>query len=286
MEGPNPAKLTLWAGWTRNAVDTLGLPAEVSAPHRPAILRSRADEHYASEALRSRWISNQDLGTEPYTLQWFQSIETQRYGRQGKWIPRLLEFAKHSGETLLGLGMGLGTDWLQYALHGASVVVCSPSAEHLELTRRNFEVRGLPGRFLHSPGTRLPFDGSSIDVICMSSPFQDGSDPQQVVGEIYRVLKPGGKVLAIVPARYDVDFWFALCFPLTRIFGRRQPVTTDAAHKYSRKDLRHLFADFIEHRIHKRHLTRSDIPHIWRWALAPSLSGLWAECWCSRRSSQ
>ena len=51
-----------------------------------------------------------------------------------------MEFAKHSGETLLGLGNGLGTDWLQYARHGAAVIVCSSSAEQLALTRRNFEL--------------------------------------------------------------------------------------------------------------------------------------------------
>ena len=36
-----------------------------------------------------------------------------------RWIPKLLEFAKHSGEKLLGVGHGLGTDWVQYAQNGA-----------------------------------------------------------------------------------------------------------------------------------------------------------------------
>ena len=50
----------------------------------------------------------------------------------------MLEFAKHSGEKLLGLGDGLGTDWVQYAQHGAGVIVCNDSRMHLELVRRNF----------------------------------------------------------------------------------------------------------------------------------------------------
>ena len=31
----------------------------------------------------------------------FLEIEAQRFARRGRWIPRLLEFTKHSGETLL-----------------------------------------------------------------------------------------------------------------------------------------------------------------------------------------
>ena len=42
------------------------------------------------------------------------TLSPSSHGHEGRWIPRLLEFAKHSGETLLGLGNGLGTDWLQY----------------------------------------------------------------------------------------------------------------------------------------------------------------------------
>src|SRR5262245_14710051 len=37
---------------------------------------------------------------EPYTLQWFLAIEHERHVRHARWIPNLLEFGKHSGETL------------------------------------------------------------------------------------------------------------------------------------------------------------------------------------------
>src|SRR5437762_5896690 len=57
----------------------------------------------------------------------FLDIEKHRHSRQAKWIPKVLEFAKHAGEKLLGLGHGLGTDWVQYAQHGAGVIVCNNS---------------------------------------------------------------------------------------------------------------------------------------------------------------
>jgi SAM-dependent methyltransferase len=210
-------------------------------------------------------------GLQPYTLQWFLAIESQRHSRQGRWIPRLLEFAKHSGETLLGLGDGLGTDWLQYARHGADVVVCSPSAEQLSLVRRNFELRGLPGRFLHTSPVHLPLENASIDVACVSGLLDQAADPGAIVAELFRALKPGGKVLAVTPARYDVEYWQRRFFPWQYWFRKSTP---SPSVRFSARGLRRLFHPFVEHRIHKRHLRRSSVPHLWRWLPLPALERL------------
>src|SRR5438874_9234393 len=89
---------------------------------------------YAREALDSSPTGPKHSdGAEPFSLQWFLQIEHERHQRRARWIPRLLEFSKHSGETLLCIGGGLGTDWVQFARHGAVVVVCCASAEDLGL---------------------------------------------------------------------------------------------------------------------------------------------------------
>jgi SAM-dependent methyltransferase len=243
----------------------------LTGPHNPAEF---AEQLYAWESLKpSNGRPAPGEVTEPYTLQWFLNIENQRHGRQGRWIPRLLEFAKHSGEMLLGLGHGLGTDWLQYARHGANVVVCSPSANQLALIRRNFELRGLSGRFLHAAPVALPLEDASIDVACVSGLLHEVEEPHLVVEEVYRVLKPGGKVLAVTPARYDVDFWFGVCFPW-QSWLRGRALRSGPPVKFSARGLRQLFGRFAEHRVHKRHLCRSEIPHLWRWLPRPLLERL------------
>src|SRR5262249_38791603 len=234
-----------------------------SGPHNPAAFAERL---FACEALESSsGHRNGDETSEPYSLQWFLTIENQRHSCQGRWIPRLLEFAKHNGETLLGLGNGLGTDWLQYARHGATVIVCSPSGTQLELIRRNFGLRGLPGRFLHASPHLLPLENASIDVACISDLLQQSENPHAIVDEVYRVLKPGGKVLAVTPARYDVDFWGR-----TILFWRRWRKSNSVPSKlpevkYSARSLRRLFGQFVEPRVYKRQLRRSDTPLLWRW---------------------
>ena len=265
MEGSYPSYLRLWESSTRAVVHDAPAPDGGIASAVPHQGSQFAEQLYTWEALNPP--ANRlpgDEGAEPYTLQWFLNIETQRLGRRGRWIPRLLEFARHSGETLLGLGNGLGTDWLQYARHGAEVVVCSPSAAQLALIRRNFELRHLGGRFLHAPPTSLPLEGSSIDVACLSDLLHEVADPRAVVEEVYRVLKPGGKVLAVTPARYDVDFWSQACFFWHRWWPARKSEAEAGSVRFSGRKLRSLFKRFAEHRVHKRHLRRSEVPHLWR----------------------
>jgi len=263
------SKLQLWEGW---------MPVLVKGPAPPipgdrlwAAPRYQpelADRLYAREALHVNGRSHP--GAEPFTLQWFLDIENARHNRYGNWIPRLLEFTKHSGETLLGLGNGLGTDWVQYARHGAQVIACCPSAEQLALIQRNFLLRGLQGIFLHANPTSIPLEAASIDVACVTDLLEDVAGPSAVIAEIYRLLKPGGKVLAVTPARFDLDFWRRLCLPWHSWLRRRITPPTDLA-SFSARTLRQLFSRFVEIRVYKRQLRRAEVPHLWRWLPHPML---------------
>jgi ubiquinone/menaquinone biosynthesis C-methylase UbiE len=271
MDDSYPGKLEVWPAWALAVIGEVPMPAHgrapLGGPHNPGAF---ADRLYESETLNAVPPAARPPGAaEPYSLQWFLDIESQRHGRQGRWIPRLLEFAKHSGETLLGLGSGLGTDWIQYARHGAHVVVCTPGSEQLALVRRNFELRGLPGRFLSAQPTSLPLESCSIDVVCVSGLLDEVADPHAVVGEVYRVLKPGGKVLAVTPARYDVDYWTDLLMPWLRWLRPRRAAASPM--RFSARRLHRLFGQFVEHRVYKRQLRRREVPHLWRWLPLPLL---------------
>lgn len=268
MGSSYPSRLRVWSHPAQAVADLAGraedLPLPVAGPARAWIRGpDQAERLFVAEALhalpkRVRLAES----APPYSLQWFLNIENHRHGRHGRWLPRLLEFAKHRGETLLGLGHGLGTDWLQYARHGARVLACSPSSSELDLVRRNFELRGLAARFLHAAPASLPLESASIDVVCVSEILQWVDDPAGVVEEVYRVLKPGGKVLAVVPSRYDVDFWCKRWFFWQRRLGRSR--LDEVQPRWSARRLRQLFRSFVEHRIHKRQLRRSEVPHLWR----------------------
>lgn len=270
MGEPYPGKLQIWDGLLpallKGAAGAAsGVRARPLAPDPNAF----TERLYAAEVFYAGVRSRE--GAEPFNLQWFLEIEQSRHAR---WVPRLLEFGKHNGETLLGVGPGLGTDWVQYARHGAQVITCSPSADQLALVKRNFELRGLPGRFLHAPPSSLPLASASIDVACLGSLLdEDSADCPALVAEVYRVLKPGGKVLALARARYDLTFWTQRLMPWR---GSLAPLPSSAAARlrFSARGLRRLFSPFTEPRVHKRQLRRAEVPHLWRWLPAPLLERL------------
>jgi ubiquinone/menaquinone biosynthesis C-methylase UbiE len=265
MADPLSGKLQIWDGWAPALVAGAAMP-ERDRP-LPPFPRLSAEHLFREETWyrpRTRELP------EAFSLQWFLEVENVRHGRQGHWVPRLLEVAKHGGETLLGLGNGLGTDWVRYARNGAHVIACCPSAEYLALIQRNFELRGLRGKFLHVTPTELPLDDASIDVACVSGLLGDVENPAAVVAELYRVLKPGGKVLAVAPARYDVEFWHRFWQPWRRLLPTPSSPPRPRI-RYSARGLRRLFGKFVEHRTHKRLLRRGEVPHLWRWFPLPLL---------------
>lgn len=274
MDGSYPNHLRLRDGSAASVVqDFFGPPG--AGPDTDAQILSNtakpeefAEKLFACESLISPPKKGKHQESEPYTLQWFLNIENHRHGRHARWIPRLLEFAKHQGETLLGLGHGLGTDWLQYARNGASVIVCSSCTSQLELIRCNFQLRGLEGRFIHASPCHLPLPKASIDVACISGLLQSVEEPHSVIGEVFRVLKPGGKVIAVTPAKYDVDYWRKIFFFWESWFRGRSGNQENPERQFSRNRLKRLFKDFEIRRIYKRQLRRSDLPHLWRvWPL-------------------
>jgi len=234
---------------------------------------------WKNETERAEWLACQETWRPfpprrrtsehvAYTLPWFKQIEERRYARHGHWIPRRFEFNRHQGEQVLGLGDGLGTDWVRYALGGANVTFCSPEASAREVVQRHFEVRGLKGKFIRGVYENLPFADGSMDVVCLSSAVPAFGSINALSDEIYRVLKPGGKILAALPALYDARYWQDCIFPWNRWFEPR-PAQTET--RFTGKEVRRLFQRFTDQRLKKQHLRRSDLPHVWRWILLPIL---------------
>jgi SAM-dependent methyltransferase len=220
----------------------------------------RAAALFLRESLRAKLAGNRMPGV-PFSLDWFDQAQRQRHCRQAPWLPRLLEFHRHEGESLLGLGDGIGSDWVEYARCGSQVTVCSADTEQLGLVRLNFELRGLAARFRPSGPTGLPLEDASFDVACVLG--LPARREVQTIAEVYRVLRPGGKIIAVLPAWRNVTYWQRVLMPWTRLFVP-QFKSDPPARWFTAAELCREFDYFTEHRIHKRHLKRHEMPALWR----------------------
>ena len=201
--------------------------------------------------------------SEPFSAAWFEELEQKRYQRHGAWLTRALEFGRHPGESLLVLGCGLGTDAVRYARTGTSVTVATAPDEFPHVVRDNFARHALSAEFAKLNGPRLPFADGAFDVVTWNALYDaDKPDPVRVA-ELFRVLKPGGKLIGLFPARFDAAFWQDVLVPLQRLWWRHPPDPATAP-KTTARELRRVFGRFTEHRVAKRHLRRGELPHAWR----------------------
>src|SRR5262245_1650183 len=266
MDGSLPRSLHVWD-------DRAAATPDDSDPALPAIVpfpdANLADRYAERECWRLPSSRRTPMTQEPFSLPWFLQVERKRYARHGYWIPKLLGFHKHGHERLLALGDGLGTDWARYAEHGTEVIFCHPSASHLSSVRRHLELLWLKGQLVQGTPAAVPARDGTLDLACLFDVPLPAGEAEGIAAELYRLLKPGGKVIVVVPARYNARRWQDWLMPWYRWLWPSPPPEPQT--RFTGRELVRLFGRFTGHKLYKRHLRRSDLPHLWRWMALPLL---------------
>jgi glycosyltransferase involved in cell wall biosynthesis/ubiquinone/menaquinone biosynthesis C-methylase UbiE len=254
---------------------------------RSGVARVNTGDAYKEE-VQNQW-NNNPVGSHyakaarPETLEWFHEVEAYRYGQYAPWMPKVMEFDRHAGHEVLEIGGGLGTDLSQFARHGACVTDLDLSAGHLALAQQNFALRGLQGRFVHQDAEELPFPDASFDLVYSNGVLHHTPNTRRVVGEIYRVLKPGGRAIVMMYAENSYHYWHKLVwilglnerrlnrYSMAEIMSRHVEITDKIGRPlvkvYTPATLRKLFDQFSDRRIYQRQLIRDELPHFVRkWA--------------------
>jgi ubiquinone/menaquinone biosynthesis C-methylase UbiE len=106
------------------------------------------------------------------------------------------------GARAIDVGCGLGDDARALSrlvgTHG-QVVGLDSSEAMLERARARREAQDGPVTFIAGDAHELPFDAGSFDAARVERTLQHLEDPARVVGELMRVTRPGGVVLAHEP---------------------------------------------------------------------------------------
>lgn len=162
------------------------LPEPAADPQREAELTRRIDHWLAHMTWRpdfARWREGR-IWQERQQRERLQLIE--RYG------------GPLAGRRILDLGSGMGGTSVALALAGAHPLAFEYNRAYCEIIRLRAARYQLHMPVLNGAGERLPFADASFDLAISWDVVEHVQNPAQLLAELARVLKPGGRVLLTV----------------------------------------------------------------------------------------
>jgi 2-polyprenyl-3-methyl-5-hydroxy-6-metoxy-1,4-benzoquinol methylase len=109
----------------------------------------------------------------------------------------------HHIRTCLDFGSGVGSGALLFAHQGITVTLADISTTLLDFAAWRFARRGLPAQRIDLKRAALP--DASFDMILAMDVFEHLAEPEQVVEQLWRALRPGGLLFARIHAEEDPD---------------------------------------------------------------------------------
>jgi ubiquinone/menaquinone biosynthesis C-methylase UbiE len=169
----------------------------------------KAGDLAMNDRVRGYW-EKQPCGTEPvvvgdadrFSRAWFERVEEFRY-QQEPFIHSVAQFTRHHGKKILEVGVGAGTDHLQWARAGAECHGVDLTDAAIETTRKRLGAFGFESQLTRVDAETLPFDDDSFDVVYSWGVIHHSAKPESIVAEIHRVLRPGGLFLGMMYNRHS-----------------------------------------------------------------------------------
>jgi demethylmenaquinone methyltransferase/2-methoxy-6-polyprenyl-1,4-benzoquinol methylase len=150
--------------------------------------------------------------------------DLQSLGLHRLWKQRLMRLAKASAAShVLDLCCGTGDVACRFAERGARVVGLDFNEEMLAVARKRQTVQH-PVNYLRGDALHLPFGDGHFDIVSVSYGLRNLADIEGGLREMYRVAKPGGRLLVLdfgKPQRPLLrNVYFAYLEHCVPVFGR------------------------------------------------------------------
>jgi ubiquinone/menaquinone biosynthesis C-methylase UbiE len=123
---------------------------------------------------------------------------------------------------VLEIGAGTGVNLEHYGTGPQRLVLTEPEEPMVRRLRRHAETKGSKAEVVQAPAEALPFADDSFDTAVATLALCTVDDPHRAIGELRRVLRPGGELLFLEHVRSDdpkLARWQDRLLPYWRRFG-------------------------------------------------------------------
>ena len=210
-------------------------------------------------------------GLEPFTREWYERIEQYRYEVE-PFIFSIAQFSRYSGKKLLEVGVGAGTDHLQWARSGAECYGVDLTESAIEATKKRFALYGFKSNLQRIDAETLPFPDNSFDLVYSWGVIHHSEKPEFIIREIRRVLKSDGMFVGMMYGRWSL-FVFKLWVKYAILGGKPwlsfadvvwDKVESVGTKSYTHNELAEMFSEFTDVELIPV-LSKADTDHWPRW---------------------
>lgn len=145
-------------------------------------------------------------------------------------IPACLDELGLRGQTVLEVGLGQGAESEQIIRRGGIWTGLDLTDEAVARVKARLEMRNLVyENVVRGSITNAPFDDNTFDVVFSHGVLHHVPDINTAQNEIHRILKPGGRLVVMLYAKYSLNYLLAIA--IVRRLGLLSMIATGAKGK-------------------------------------------------------
>lgn len=130
--------------------------------------------------------------------------------RGGVLFSNLIDYKAFRGKRVLEIGCGAGAISAIFSREGALISSIDLTHTAVERTRLRFGIYQLKGNILQMDAEAMGFKNEIFIFVWSWGAVHHSEDTERIISEIYRVLKPKGKIAIMVYNRNSIYFWIYL----------------------------------------------------------------------------
>lgn len=173
----------------------------------------------------------------------------------------VINYESLAGKRVLDIAIGTGWSTEQFARAGANVSGIDLTPKAVEFAKKRFAVSGLPEADIRvADAQALPWPDNTFDFVLAWGCLMHMPRTEQAISEIYRVLKPGGRMAAMMYNKHSLHWWWFIWLSKGILRGKLLKLSaqqlanryTDGVYQggneltkfYSKKQIKTMFSQF------------------------------------------
>ncbi len=164
------------------------------------------------ESVYSYWNNTvccpREVKSQPLTRGYFEDIENYKYTQEPE-IQTFAQFSRYHGKKVLEIGVGTGTDFLQWVRCGARAYGVDLTETAIEYTSQRLKMYGLQAEELRRADCEnLPYPDDSFDLAYSWGVIHHTTNTEKALSEIVRVVRPGGGLKIMIYNRHSLVAYY------------------------------------------------------------------------------